>query len=269
MIVKKCKQCGKELPIEMFYKYKGCKDGTVGRCKECYSINKKQHYEENKAYLLEKDKQKYQRKKDSILKKRKEYRVTHKEQIVVAHKEWYEKNKERHALNGRLYVERNEEKIKQYKKRYAEQNKDKIKEQSRQYYLENKDERCNKANIWRKANPEKRSVSAQKRRSLQKELPSTLTLEQWKTIKECFNNKCAYCGKESELTQDHFIALSNNGEYTKNNIVPACINCNCSKSDSDFFAWYPKQPFYSKKREQKILKYLHYDPKTKYQQIAM
>jgi hypothetical protein len=81
--------------------------------------------------------------------------------------------------------------------------------------------------------------------------------------------KCKQCGKEEKLTQDHFKALSNNGEYTKNNIIPACINCNSSKNDADFFAWYPKQSFYSKKQELKILKYLNYDPKTKYQQLAI
>jgi 5-methylcytosine-specific restriction endonuclease McrA len=269
MLTKKCKQCGTELLIEMFYKHKDCKDGVVGVCKECYRKNRKQYREENKEYLRKKDKQKYQRGRNSILKRVNKYRKTHKEQVIIAHKEWYEKNKERYRLNGKLYVEQNREKVRQYKKQYAEQNKDKIRERERHRYLENKEKRINDSRIWKKANPEKVSVSSQKRRALQKELPSTLNAEQWTAAKECFNNKCAYCGKETGLTQDHFIPLSKSGEYSASNIIPACINCNSKKHDLDFFEWYPRQEFYSKKREQKILKYLNYDPKTKYQQIAI
>jgi predicted nucleic acid-binding Zn ribbon protein len=269
MPIKKCNQCGKELPLEMFYKNKACKDGVAGQCKECYSKNRKRFREKNKKYLSEQDKQRYKRNKNKVLKRVKKYCETHKEQVLAAKKEWYQKNKERHALKGKLYVERNKEKVKRYKKQYAEQNKEKIKEQNRQLYLKNKEKICNNAKVWRKANPEKRSVSEQRRRSLQKELPSTLNAEQWIVAKECFNNKCAYCGKETGLTQDHFIPLSKSGEYSVSNIIPACISCNSSKNDSDFFEWYSRQPFYSKKREQKILKYLNYDAKTRYQQIAI
>jgi hypothetical protein len=269
MPIKKCNQCGKELPLEMFYKNKGCKDGVAGQCKECYSKNRKKFREKNRKCLLEQDKQRYERNKSKVLKRVKKYRETHKEQVLAAKKEWYQKNKERHAANGKLYVEKNKEKVKQYKKQYAEQNKDKLREQNRQLYLKNKDKRRNNAKMWKKANPEKRSVSEQKRRALKKGLLSTLTPEQWKAAMEHFNNKCAYCGKEEKLTQDHFEALSNNGEYTHNNIIPACISCNSKKHDLNFFEWYPRQRFYSKKRERRILKYLNYDPKTKYQQIAM
>jgi len=90
-------------------------------------------------------------------------------------------------------------------------------------------------------------------------LPATLTLNQWKQIKEDFNYQCAYCGKHLEnLTQDHFIALENGGEYTKENIIPACMSCNTSKRDKDFFEWYPQQDFYSKEREKRILEHLKY-----------
>lgn len=96
------------------------------------------------------------------------------------------------------------------------------------------------------------------RRALKKDLPNTLTESQWENAKKQFDNKCAYCGKEKPLEQDHFVALKNGGEYTHNNIIPACKNCNCRKSAKDFFTWYPKFKHYSKKRETKILKYLGY-----------
>lgn len=44
--------------------------------------------------------------------------------------------------------------------------------------------------------------------------------------------KCYYCGKDfksSDLTMDHKIPLSRGGKSEKNNIVPACKECNNKK----------------------------------------
>ena len=89
--------------------------------------------------------------------------------------------------------------------------------------------------------------------------PMQLTTEQWEDCIKHFEGKCAYCGKKKKLTQEHFIPLSKGGEYSVNNIIPACGSCNSSKRDRDFFKWYPNQKFYSKTRENKILRYLEYD----------
>ena len=98
----------------------------------------------------------------------------------------------------------------------------------------------------------------QRRMALKRQLPSTLTTEQWNIIKEAFNNKCCYCNLEKPLTQDHFLALNNGGPYVADNILPACKSCNSSKRDKQFFTWYPKYKHYSSEREQKILAYLGY-----------
>lgn len=84
-----------------------------------------------------------------------------------------------------------------------------------------------------------------------------LSLEDWEDIKNAFGNRCAYCGREYlNFYQDHIVPRSSNGAYTKSNIVPACQRCNASKSDKSFFDWYPKQPFYTEKRELAILKHM-------------
>lgn len=98
----------------------------------------------------------------------------------------------------------------------------------------------------------------QRRRSLKRKLETTLTLNQWENIKIHFNNKCCYCNRELPLEQEHFIALSVMGEYTINNIIPACKSCNASKSNKIFNEWYPKYKYYSKKREKIILSFLGY-----------
>lgn len=100
-------------------------------------------------------------------------------------------------------------------------------------------------------------IYQQHRRSRKKKLPSTFNQEQWTECKEYFNNSCCYCGEKTvELQQDHFIPISKGGHYTNYNIVPACQGCNVSKKDNDFKEWYLQQKFYSKERENKILRYL-------------
>jgi 5-methylcytosine-specific restriction endonuclease McrA len=109
-----------------------------------------------------------------------------------------------------------------------------------------------------KNNKDKIAIYRNKSRAIKKKLENNLTLKQWDFIKQHFNNCCAYCGEEKPLAQEHFIPLSKDREYTHNNIIPACKSCNSSKSDSDFYKWYLKQKYYSKKRKQKILEFLNY-----------
>lgn len=90
-------------------------------------------------------------------------------------------------------------------------------------------------------------------------LPATLTIEEWNNIKTNFKEKCAYCGKKLPLTQEHFIPVTQGGAYAISNIIPVCLSCNCSKQDMNFFIWYPKQEYHSKKREKFILEYLNYE----------
>jgi hypothetical protein len=59
------------------------------------------------------------------------------------------------------------------------------------------------------------------------------TEQNWIDCKAYFENKCAYCLSEDNITQDHFIPLNDEncpGTIVKN-MVPACLKCNCSKQD--------------------------------------
>jgi len=138
-------------------------------------------------------------------------------------------------------------------------------------YAENANQR---AKLWRLKSKGKDSYKEtmrqkdQRRRALKNNLPATFTKKEWQECKKYFNNSCAYCGKLApRLHQEHYIPLSKGGEYSKNNIVTACITCNSSKRDYMPDDWYPKQPFYSPEREQKILDYLGY--KDGIQQISI
>ncbi len=65
---------------------------------------------------------------------------------------------------------------------------------------------------------------------------------------DMFNNKCGYCGKQDQLSEDHFIPLTKGGKHFLTNIVPACKSCNSSKHNSMPEDWYSRQTFYSKDR---------------------
>ena len=60
----------------------------------------------------------------------------------------------------------------------------------------------------------------------------SLTAEDWKDVLGEYNYSCAYCGdSETKLTVDHVVPISKGGKHTKDNVVPACVKCNATKSD--------------------------------------
>lgn len=49
METKVCKKCGRELPVEEFYKTPGYKDGLDSVCKECRKDRMKENYKARKS----------------------------------------------------------------------------------------------------------------------------------------------------------------------------------------------------------------------------
>ena len=52
---------------------------------------------------------------------------------------------------------------------------------------------------------------------------------QWLFIQWAYEQRCAYCGRRRELTQDHVVPRSKGGRHSPDNIVPACWDCNYKK----------------------------------------
>lgn len=51
-------------------------------------------------------------------------------------------------------------------------------------------------------------------------------------------SRCAYCGKEAvQVTLDHVIPLAEGGKHIPENLAPACMYCNQSKSTSGVWTW--------------------------------
>lgn len=269
-----CKKCNRKFPLDEnhFSHDKTNKNGYNSYCRDCMAKT----YRDNIEAMNEYHRQYYLKNKD----RKREYRNTNKDRLNVKKKIYYYEHLK--------YFKKAREKAKQsgYFKEYSIKNKDKAKDkyvsnkenilkQRRKYYRENKEKikehqkAYMKGYCKRESSKIKSNIRNHKRTATLSKLPFSFTESEWEACKKYFDNKCACCGKEEKLTQDHFIAATNNGEYTKNNILPICKSCNSSKLNYSFFEWYPKQSFYNKRREQKILKYLNYDPKTKYQQLAL
>lgn len=56
------------------------------------------------------------------------------------------------------------------------------------------------------------------------------------------NGRCVYCGAESEV-MDHVIPLAGGGRHSTQNLVPACDDCNQSKSDAPLPQWIMRREF--------------------------
>jgi len=271
--IKICCQCKRELPLdkEHFSIRKDSKDGFKNQCRDCINKNAKTIYTKNidrerersrikqRQYIIDNpgySKQYYDNNIEILKSKSHErYVGNNRVKTLIAQKKYRVENCETVRKSNKKYYEKNSEKLDIYRKIYTT-DKDNVENIKRVKAL------------WKHNNKDKICRYSQLRRAKMSSRVATLTLEQWISAKFYFDNKCAYCNKESTLTQDHFLALSKGGEYTINNIVPSCLSCNSSKRDRDFFIWYPKKDFYSKQRETKILKYLNYN-KNKTQQIAL
>lgn len=278
--MKKCSECGeeKEETTEFFYKRKTAKDGLSGACKACIKARSNAWRESNVARKKASNKAWYQANSDRLSANAKEYRATNLEEtrakdraysqvwceenydkIKVYRREYYKENRNTIDTRNKAWHQANPDRVKDFKKVWREANPWKDSPEKLKWRRENSERIAATGKAWQQANPKRRQLNYQKRRSLEKHLPATLTLKQWTTAMNHFNNCCAYCGKEEKLTQDHFVPLSKSGEYSESNIIPACQSCNSSKGVSPFSVWYPGKPFYTKNKEDKILKYLGYE----------
>jgi hypothetical protein len=168
---------------------------------------------------------------------------------------------------NKVYHQENRDTISSQSKIYRRKNRDTLLQKMRTWTQENKEVLAIKKKAYRLSHPEETRIRGHNYRAKKRKLPHTLTVKQWETIKLHFNNQCAYCGAKTSLQQDHFLAVKKGGEYAVTNIIPACAFCNNSKNDNFFTEWYPKYKDYSKKREQKILRFLGY--KNGVQQLTL
>ncbi|MEF9426380.1 MAG: HNH endonuclease [Candidatus Mariimomonas ferrooxydans] len=84
-------------------------------------------------------------------------------------------------------------------------------------------------------NPTVTEEEIKKEKNKARELRKT---QWWK--QQCSKGKCYYCYRETpprELTMDHIVPVIRGGKSAKNNIVPACKECNNKKKHCLLIEW--------------------------------
>src|SRR3989338_7674443 len=82
------------------------------------------------------------------------------------------------------------------------------------------------------------TVTEQENRKERQKARDLRKTQWWK--RKCAERKCYYCEREvppQELTMDHIVPVIRGGKSAKNNIVPACKECNIKKKHSLSMEW--------------------------------
>ena len=196
-MILKCSDCRQFLPVECFGPDKSKKRGYNYRCKKC-AISQSRQWEKSDAGKTYRDK---------MLPAKRQYAKL-KYQTNAEHRE--KVRSYRRSDNGKLSVKKFRQtphglsQYREIKKRYQSTPRAKML---------------------------KRLVRI-RRRTLMKYagIAATLTTSEWQHILSLYQNRCAYCGSNDRLTMDHYIPLASGGTHTKENVVPACLDCNRRKN---------------------------------------
>lgn len=93
---------------------------------------------------------------------------------------------------------------------------------------------------WFVANPIKRKLYSQKRRSAKGQAIDSVGISErdWQRLVRRYRGGCAYCGDTSKpVEMDHVIPLKRGGRHAVGNILPTCRTCNSSKNARLLAEW--------------------------------
>lgn len=128
------------------------------------------------------------------------------------------------------HYRKNKKYLNEHHAKWCQEHKEQIKEYTTKHYQEHKTRIKKYAAGYQKEHPDIINACNRRRRIAKLNAEGFHTIEQWKILKEEYNQCCGYCGKYCDaLVEDHIIALTLGGSDWIWNIKPACKSCNCSK----------------------------------------
>lgn len=165
--------------------------------------------------------------------------------------------------NSKRQAEHKEER-KEYDRKRLKENPDYFRENYRRYTKRHEEKIKQRVKEWQENNPDRIAFYNASR----KEKNHNISKEEWTDCKEYFHYNCAYCGM---MEEDHYGSFNqqlhkehvdDNGANDLSNCIPSCQPCNSSKRNYTLQEWYNKKnPIHSKKRLEKINKWLNEDYK--------
>lgn len=260
METKRCSVCHQEYPAtnEFFYRDKSRNYHLTSRCKVCFTQAKKHWREQNRDKDRAASLRWQKNHPEKARARNKRFRDRHPEQELDRHTRNRLKNPDPYRQATRRWRLKHIDQAKAYWKRYRAANRDILRQKDRQRYYADWDKGKAKARQWQRNHPQKGRIAAQRRKARKSKVMSTFTVAHWRLALVYWRGCCAYCGNPPRLWdnpqvlhQDHFIPLSKGGNYTPDNILPVCQECNLGKRNNDPAEWLT-QRFGKRKATQKL-----------------
>lgn len=198
-ILKRCRKCGKELPLNNFSPDKKSRDGLGSYCKACKCQQSK------------------------------EWRQKNRERANINKSTYAQKNPEKVKRSKQNWSKNNPEYHTNYQITYYPLNKHRILETGGKWSKGNREKRQETAKRWYYSHPLEARELANRRRDLQNRNPVS-----YAEVLERDGYVCHICGKTVELNKinfDHIAPISKGGRHEINNIAVSHAFCNQSKGN--------------------------------------
>lgn len=259
-MAKKCTKCGEIKPAntEFFGPSKVGRNGLNAWCRDCLNAYSREWTRNNRDKANAAARRYARSHPEKISELRKNHRLRHLDKEHADDQRYYQDNRQAKMEYARRYREAHKEQVRLCNRQWREANSEHVRTRSKEWRQENYQRYRDNIRLWQKANPEKKRRHFHVRRSRLKNLPCTLTPEEWRNTVLFFGHKCAYCGRaleEREIKRDHLVPVVRGGGYVYGNMVPCCISCNSSKNDSLLSDWYQRQTFFSAARLDRLIEF--------------
>jgi len=220
---KTCSRCGVEKPTTDFSPDARATTGLQPACRNCCSAASKARRDANIEAFREKETAYYHSNKERILANNAASRARCHEKVKAGKKAWYDRIKKSDEWQAR-------------EKERRDANKAAKSAYDREYRARDPQKTVERANKWRKANPEKRAAIihnySARRRAQESGGITTAALAAWVSGQK---KVCYWCGCKCAkgFHVDHYVPLSKGGAHEAHNLVIACGPCNLKKNAKD------------------------------------
>jgi 5-methylcytosine-specific restriction endonuclease McrA len=168
--------------------------------------------------------------KEAKLENQRRRRSLHRESERRRNNQYYALHAEARRASARRYYRAHRKELCERQRRRSKDHPEVLREVSRRYRETHREERAKCYKQWSGTHPEAKRLSEARRRAQKVAVECTLTVAEWRKIKDAYGHRCVYCRKKfKRLTMDHVIPFARGGSHTKENVVPACQPCNSRK----------------------------------------